>query len=516
MNRNFSFMKIILFIVIIFCITTANSHADYFSENNVQSIKLENITFNIDGIGSSIQLRNRLLLKKGDVITRKDIFRQIQIFNREAFYKSITWVILNTNPEKLILHFDFVINFGFKPIENEEIKIDRVLISGNWKTLDNVILKEFLFQEDDNVSTDEIIKSIQRIRNLDFFFYLDWGLIYLEKETILQILVAEKWTTFPIIYVQGDDEVTELKLGAVDLNLFGLGLFLQVDYTGFFSESPLKNNFNVNAQYSNLLGSRLNFQTEFGINENLNEISNQGVLTAGFNHYKIRFMVKTDYDTKIGISPGVELDYSHNVYSGDDVNINYSIPYSYTAGILSPTIFLSFDKLNLIDHRKSGFYSKIAYSPQIPLYGEESLFHKISMEMEFHKILPLDWFFFKGKGIFDYSSSLKTTGYDNLSNYLRGGSGKTIYDPYSAGLILEAGFTPLNFHFLTLDIKAVADLSMSGNFVSDPFSSDIYWRLGPGINITFPFIAEFNLSIDLIWTEKGNLELYFGMLPFFR
>lgn len=466
------------------------------------------ISFRIVGIASVFELRKLLELKRGDLYSEENLLKQVLIFRDHSYYQSVDWEIGKEDSDHVDIIFILTVDPGRKPLESEKTVIDRIHISGNWKTGDSVILKELLFEKGVPAGYRVLEDSIQRIRNLDFFYKLDWGLIETGTETILQILVAEKWTTFPVIYIEGDDAGTELKLGAVDLNLLGSGLFLQLDYTAIFSESPLKNNFNLDASYRNLLGSRFDFETEIGSYEEIHEISSDGTVSAGFNHKSYRALLSARYDFPGNFYPALEIEFTHNIYSGEDVNPDLQIPFDYTSGLLSPRLILAYDSLNQIDHRKNGFYCEISYSPKIVLYGEESLFHLLKVEVAFHYIFPWDRLFFKTKGLMEYSTSSRETGYKNMNDYLRGGSGNTIYDPFSAGIQLEAGITPIKRDFLTFDLKAVADLGWSGD--------SLYLRAGPGLNITLPFIAEFNLSFDLVWTESGIPEIYFGMLPFFR
>ena len=112
--------------------------------------------------------------------------------------------------------------------------IERITITGNTRTLDEVIRQEFLVVEGDPVNTARINRSLQRVRNLGFFSRVDSELRMgsAPDKVILAIDVSEQPTgniSFGIGY-----STTSGVLGSASIserNIFGYGIGLTFEVT---------------------------------------------------------------------------------------------------------------------------------------------------------------------------------------------------------------------------------------------------------------------------------------------
>ena len=64
-------------------------------------------------------------------------------------------------------------NNGYRVKEGPRVYVERIDISGNTRTLDKVIRREFRLSEGDAFSTAKVRRSQQRLKNLGFFEKID-------------------------------------------------------------------------------------------------------------------------------------------------------------------------------------------------------------------------------------------------------------------------------------------------------------------------------------------------------
>jgi len=66
---------------------------------------------------------------------------------------------------------------------------------------------------------------------------------------------------------------------------------------------------------------------------------------------------------------------------------------------------------------------------------------------------------------------------------------------------------PIRENWLFLELGAFADVSWGDD-------GGLMYRWGPGMRISFPPIAALAIAVDYARTERGDGELYFGMMRF--
>ncbi len=84
----------------------------------------------------------------------------------------------------------------------DSIRINRILVTGNKRTKRYVILRELEFRPGNTVSRHDLKLARERLLNLYLFNAVDFHILKFDSETVLKIVVVERWTLFPIPVLQ--------------------------------------------------------------------------------------------------------------------------------------------------------------------------------------------------------------------------------------------------------------------------------------------------------------------------
>ena len=99
-----------------------------------------------------------------------------------------------------------IIIIGFAPIFNleaqDKVRIDEIIILGNQRTKEQVILRELAFQNGDSILIDQFdllkLKSIQTLTNTSLFNFVEISYsTHSEGNIILVVKVTERWFIWP-------------------------------------------------------------------------------------------------------------------------------------------------------------------------------------------------------------------------------------------------------------------------------------------------------------------------------
>lgn len=106
--------------------------------------------------------------KEGDVYNASEVESSIDAMVEALGDKGFAFVDIdpetNRRPGK-----DKIIDLTYKISEGPRVYVERINISGNSRTLDEVIRREFRLSEGDPYSTSKIKRTEQRLKNLDYF-----------------------------------------------------------------------------------------------------------------------------------------------------------------------------------------------------------------------------------------------------------------------------------------------------------------------------------------------------------
>lgn len=405
-------------------------------------------------------------------------------------------------------------NAALKP--DQAIRIDKIEITGTWKTVDSLILNELLFTEGDTVTLDIIEASIVRVMNRRYFFDEKWEIKNEDGINTFILDLRERWTTIPVIYVIGDDNKTRFNAGVIESNLLGYGIFLRANYTGeFFYDSDARHNFAFNYVQPDILPST-ELRLKGGYNSYYSEIggADYALLDAfafdsGFGEIGIAYEFYTDWYV-IGTS-----GYSRDSHSNAIPLENGYQGSTFTASIPYFGMAIELNTINHVSQRLDGL--KLHLESEVFLPDSIDSFAMSFVEFQYHKLLFDDFVYILSRFKTSYSPSSETAYQAPLGEMLRGGSAGTYYASFISGVNIEAGIAPVQEDWLFLETVFFIDAAVHGDLPGDAFSSTPKVRYGPGIRISFPPIAGLYICVDYAIAETAEATgIYFGMLKYIK
>jgi outer membrane protein insertion porin family len=173
---------------------------------------------------SDQDLKKIITFKKGSRFNLENIdgtkYKINQILQKEGFLLSVVDVSYEYNDEKGEVNVTFTIN------PTKRLYVNKINIFGNLKTNDNVIRREFLLSEGDVYDVEKIRRSVQRLRNLQYFEDIQVKENQSSFDRMdLNIIVSEKSTIqadFAVSYDFGSQIGANVSL--TESNLFGTGI----------------------------------------------------------------------------------------------------------------------------------------------------------------------------------------------------------------------------------------------------------------------------------------------------
>ena len=182
-----------------------------------------NIINHVDKFDASV-LKKEILIKKGKFynseLIDKTIDKMVEKMSEKSYAFANIEPVLKRNKDQKIIDIDFVIS------ETPQVYIDQIHITGNTRTLDEVIRRELRFQDGDPYNITRINRSKQRIQNLAFFEKVEFKTkrIGQSDKVDIEIEVKEKKTgelNLGIGYSTVDKATANA--GIKERNLFGTG-----------------------------------------------------------------------------------------------------------------------------------------------------------------------------------------------------------------------------------------------------------------------------------------------------
>jgi outer membrane protein insertion porin family len=195
-----------------------------------------------------------------------------------------------------------VLNLTYDIQEGPKVYVERIDISGNVRTQDKVIRREFRLAEGDAFSTSKLRRTEQRLKNLGFFESVDIQAVPSDSpdKTVIKVKVAEKSTG-------------ELSFGA-----------------GFSTaDGPLGN---VGVRERNLLGKGYDLRAQFNISGRRSTIDVSFTdpyfldkeLSAGFDIFHRRFDRKESSFQENNTGAGLRMGYDLSEYVRHTISYTFS------------------------------------------------------------------------------------------------------------------------------------------------------------------------------------------------
>jgi outer membrane protein insertion porin family len=131
---------------------------------------------NINWVGNkkyrSGQLDTLLGFKKGDIYNREKLDQALRFnpsgMDISALYQDLGYLFFNVDPVEVLIEGDSV-DIEMRIYEGKQARINKIIITGNTKTSDHVILREIRCNPGDLFSRSDIVRSQQALSQLGYF-----------------------------------------------------------------------------------------------------------------------------------------------------------------------------------------------------------------------------------------------------------------------------------------------------------------------------------------------------------
>jgi len=402
-------------------------------------------------------------------------------------------------------------SFGNEPAkDNETIKIDSVTIRKNWRTKEEIILRELNINKGDNVTESQIENSIARIWNIGNFAKVSYTIDTLETgKLLLNITAQDALTIMPVLSFIGNREEYKLNLGIFDNNMLGRNISLGLE--GSFGTNARYGNINIGIPrqllYRNMtIGGRFSYGTTSAYRYE------EGVKVSGvgYSHSDINMYIGNPWhdDYSYKFSPDLSLGYFNHQTDSALTEQGISQPSAYTVNYLTVATAESIGLMNRKRHQREGYNISAGIGAGIGLSVMSPAYVSAGLSGVYSKLLGR---FLQIDG--SISSGYTTTGLPSLINYLGPGHVKGILSGERAGKSIISSTIALRLTYINRNWFAMEQ----SFFINAGNAADVYWHLfntpplasaGSSIRLMVPMIPWLAISFHYAW--MGNAEHWFS------
>ncbi|MCS5589100.1 MAG: outer membrane protein assembly factor BamA [Candidatus Thioglobus sp.] len=207
------------------------------------------IQFTGDLLNQSIKdLNNLLIIAKGDIFERVKITKSIQAIT--DVFANQGYAFSKINPVTSENKKDHTISININIDLNQKVYINRIKITGNTRTQDDVIRREIGLFEGSLYSNKELDESVKKIRRLGFFSDVKMNVSKMKNTTdkinIHFDLDETKTGQMSVGVTQSNNAGTSFNFGIQEKNFLGTGNTLNLDFSSskavttgsFYFEDP--------------------------------------------------------------------------------------------------------------------------------------------------------------------------------------------------------------------------------------------------------------------------------------
>ncbi len=312
------------------------------------------------------ELKEVLLLEAGDTYNAEKAEKSVYEITEELGKKGFAFVDVNPELERNVADSTMVLTFRIK--EGARVFVDKINISGNTRTDDDVIRREFRIDEGDAFNAAKIRASRRNVENLDYFSKVDIQTVPSDdsNKADVNVKVQEKSTGYFNVGV-GYSTVNGalVRTGVTENNFQGRGQQLGFD----IGVSQRAQDYNINFTEPYFLGRRLSagidlFYTseDYQDEGSYDSASTGGRLRLGWNYTDdlsqyVRYTLRKDKIENV--------DKNASIYIKEEQG-------DYVGSIFGQT--LVYDKRDSAINPKEGYY--LSFGNDVAGAGGDEKFYK--------------------------------------------------------------------------------------------------------------------------------------------
>ncbi len=302
------------------------------------------VVSSLPGLTDTTELQEAITASEGDTYNGEDVESTIQNLTNELGRLGYAFVEVKTDPRKRA--GERVIDLTFRVDEGPRVYVERINITGNVRTLDKVIRREFRLSEGDAFNTAKLRRSRSRLRGLGFFETVEMTEARgsAQDKAVIDVKVAERSTgEFSIGAGFSTSESVLGDIGLRERNFLGRGQDVKINLTVSARRQQIDHSFTepyfldreLSAGYD-VLHRRQNLQTRSGFDQT----TSRGGLRTGFPITE-HLSMSTGYALRRDIIENLTTTASRAIQrqAGTTVtsSVNYGLTYDQLDDRLSPT-----------------------------------------------------------------------------------------------------------------------------------------------------------------------------------
>ncbi len=356
------------------------------------------------------ELKDDLLLSAGDWFNANDVEKNITSLTNVLGQKGFAFVDVESELEKDTANNEIDIVYHIR--EGERIFVDRINISGNTRTHDEVIRREFRIEEGDAFNVSKIKDSRRNVENLDYFSKVDIETVPTDdNKADLNVKVEEKSTgSFNVGVGYSTVNGALVRTGISESNFRGVGQRLGFDVG--ISQRAQEYDLSFTEPY--FLGRRL--RAGFDLFRTEEDYQDEGSYDSETNGGRLRMGWNYTDDLSQQVRYTLRQDEIRNVDSGASRYIKEEEGKYINSSIGQTTVY---DKRDSALNPKEGYF--LSFGNDVAGLGGDEKYLKFDVKA-YQYYTFADYYTFKL-----FANAGYITGYDNkdvrLSNrYFLGGS----------------------------------------------------------------------------------------------
>lgn len=385
-------------------------------------------------------------------------------------------------------------------------QIDSIKIHKNWRTRENIILRELQFTEGDTVNQSCLEKSISQVWNIGSFAQVDYSLDSISPTGhVLNLTARDAFNFVPYITVNGNSDDKNLALGFSDNNFLGRNIDLSLSGNIGTYNSSYQVSVGIPRQllYENMT---LSFQLASGSSNNFRYQNNEKVSVVAYHSKQFSGSIGNPWHTDYEYTFSPNLSWNLFQHKTDTSLVDTDLPFvdDYKVNYLALSIGESIGLVNRIRHQHNGYSISAGYGIGIGLNKNSPTYHSFGLGASYYLTI---------NPVIELSASFGT-GYTtstlpSLSHYMNSGDVKGIINGQESGqgnykAKLNASFTYLNYNWFALEHSFYTHFGMADDHYFGIYKRKPRMSIGTEFRFWTPMIPWLAASIHFTYVKGNN------------